>query len=272
MHKQILSLTTVLASLMIFSGAAVAATSGASSSANFSKSYVATQTIKDGTVVSLKKGQANTIEPANSTNLARMVGVAVADEDSLLAVNSGDGKVQVATSGSAAVYASDLNGAIKIGDQVSVSPLNGVAMKLSAGRILGVAQSTLNDNTVGAETQSITDKNGKSTKVHIAKIKIVIAIGASANEGQSLSKVQQFVKSITGKTIPTARIVTGIIVAAVAIIAMIALIYSSIYGALISLGRNPLARRVIYRALVYVLLMVLAVGIVATILVTGLLT
>lgn len=224
--------------------------------ATFSRAYDTTSSITNGSLVSLDPLHANSVVLANSANGPQLVGVAVAANDSLLAVDatSGSGKVQVATSGTANVLVSNVNGAISAGDQVSVSPFSGVGMKaVSGAQVIGLAQTAFNETTVGGTPERVTDKNGKTTQILVGYIKLNIAVSSSTlGDGQSNS-FQKFAKSLTGHNVSTFRAVISFVVAVVATLALVVLIYASIYGGIISIGRNPLAKYAVFRSLASVL-------------------
>ena len=102
-------------------------------SANISKSYKSSDQIPNGSLVSLNNQKTDYVIQSNTKNGSKLLGVAVAADESLLAVNPTDGSVQVATSGTAVALVSDLNGSIKVGDQIGVSPFDGIGMKISGG-------------------------------------------------------------------------------------------------------------------------------------------
>ncbi len=233
-------------------------------SANFSHSYNATENINTGSIVSFVKGQSSFVELANSDNGNRLVGVAVSSNDSLLAADASNSKVQVAINGIASTLASTVNGDIKVGDQIAVSPFAGIGVKSPPGSyVIGQAQSSLSDNTNGVAQQELTDRNGRSSKITIGYIRLQIAVGYfSTNSSPSLNSLQKVFKSITGRTASTLRVAISLLVIVVTLIALIALIYASVYGGIISVGRNPLAKSDIFRTLMMVLL--LAVMLVAS--------
>lgn len=245
----------------------VALTPASASSANISHSYSATQNIPNGSLVSLDPTRSNYVEVANTQNGSQLLGVAVASNDSLLAIDPSTGQVQVATSGTANVLVSTLDGSIKVGDQVSVSPFNGIGMRaLPGSHVIGLAQTAFNANTPGSTTQQVTDKSGKSSQIFIGYVRLGISIGtASAPGGDSqLNGLQKLAQSLTGRTVSTARVVVSLVVALVAFLALVTLIYASIYGGIISIGRNPLAKYAIFRSVASVLGMVVLVAIVAS--------
>jgi hypothetical protein len=222
------------------------------SSANISKSYQADTTITNGSLVSLDSQRSNHVQLANTDNGARLFGVAVASNESLLAVDATPGAVQVATSGNATALVSDVGGNIGVGDQVSVSPFNGVGMKAPPGtRVIGLAQTGFSKNTTGASMQTVTDRNGKQHQVAVGFAKISIAIGTSSTDShlESLNGLQRFVRSVTGHTVSTTRAIISLIVVIVSLLALITLVYASIYSSIISIGRNPLAKYAVFRTL-----------------------
>jgi hypothetical protein len=240
------------------------------SSANISRSYKATTAIPNGSLVSLNKAQSDYIELANTSNAELLLGVAVADKDSLLAVNASDTTIQVATSGTASVLVSDLNGDIKVGDQITVSPFEGIGMRQkSGGRVIGLAQTTFNANSQGTTSQEVTDKAGKSRTINVGLIRVTVGAGITSNSGQTdegkLNSLQKITKSLIGHQVSTWRIIMSILIVTVTLVALITLTYAAIYGSIISVGRNPLGSSAIFRTLRSVLGMALLTAVVAAV-------
>lgn len=230
------------------------------SSANISRSYKTNSSIPNGSLVSLDVNKSDYVEAANTSNASRLLGVAVNSDDSLLAVDATAGNTQVATSGTASVLVSDLNGDIKVGDQITVSPFDGVGQKqTSEGRVIGLAQTGFSANTSGAVTQNVTDKSGKSHVIHIGFVRVNIGAGISNSSipagDASLNALQKLVKSVTGRAISTWRAAIALVIVLVAAAALISLTYAAIYGSIISVGRNPLGAPAVFRTLRSVLLM-----------------
>lgn len=222
------------------------------SSANISHSYHSDGQIADGSIVSLDPGKSDYVQPANTDNAGRLLGIAVDGNDSLLAVDASPGLVQVATTGDATVLVSTVNGAIHVGDAIGVSPFNGVGMKAApGGRTIGLAQTDFDGGTEGAHQQTVTDKNGKHKQVFVGFARLSIAVGTDNANGQleNLNGLQRVVRSITGHTVSTWRITISLVVVAVSLLALITLVYASIYGSIISVGRNPLAKYAVFRTL-----------------------
>ena len=221
-------------------------------SANISHSYAGAKDITTGSLVSLDSKIDNFVEPANLTTANKLVGIAVAIEDSLVAIDSADNKIQIATSGVVNALVSDVNGTVKTGDQIAVSPFNGVGMKAEPGsRIVGLAQTTLGGNGTKAMPKEVTDKNGKKQIINVGFVRVSIAIGSvprAADEAKQ-NVLQRIAKSLTGHYVSTTRLVISSIIAIIALLALVTLIYTSVYGTIVAVGRNPLAKSSIFRAL-----------------------
>jgi hypothetical protein len=242
--------------------------SAAASSANISRAYETKSKVTLGDLVSLDTANSSVVVPANTDNGSRLVGVALKSSDSLLAVNPGDqGTVQVATSGTVSALVSDLSGDIKVGDQISASPFSGIGSKAPAGsRIIGLAQSTLTDHTKGVKQVTVTTQSGNTRQIYVGFIKINIGIGTATTAGgqAEVNTLQKLGRSLTGHTISTTRVVISMVIAALAMAAIITLIYASIFSGIISVGRNPLAKNSILRSVTIVLGMSIVMGLVAT--------
>jgi hypothetical protein len=236
-------------------------------SANISHSYNSSSNITNGSLVSLDPNHSNYVEPANTDNGQQLLGIAVASNDSLLAIDPGPNSVQVATSGTANSLVSTLNGNISVGDQVSVSPIEGLGMKAAQGDyVIGLAQTSFNSSTEGAIQQQIKDKSGKTATVSVGFIRLGIAIGTgSTNSGNQLNGLQQFSENLTGHVVPTVRVLVSVIIAAVTFIALVTLIYATIYSGIISIGRNPLAKYAVFRSMSSVFGMVILVAFVSSV-------
>jgi hypothetical protein len=256
-----LALTGVVSGTLL-----LATTAFAASSANISHAYKASESIPSGSLVSVRAGKSDYVELANSRNGSKLLGLAVSSSDSLLAVDPDSGTVQVATSGTATALVSDVNGDISVGDQVSVSPFSGIGMKSLPGtRIIGVAQTAFSASTTGSSTKDVQDKSGKTQQIHVGYVRVTIGVGSSnsTDGSEQLNSLQKLIKSLTGKTISTWRIIIALIVAIIALAALIALIYASIFGSIISVGRNPLAKHAIFRTLTSVVVMACVMAAVA---------
>jgi hypothetical protein len=139
-------------------------------------------------------------------------------------------------------------------------------MKASAGsRVIGLAQTAFSGVTDGAVTETVKTKDGKSHSVKVGYLRVNIAVGLSGAAGSTdnLNSLQRAVRNITGHTVPTFRIITSLAITVIALLALITLVYASIYGSIISIGRNPLAKYAVFRTLGSVLGLALLTSVVA---------
>lgn len=234
-------------------------------SANISHSYNSVDTIPNGSIVSLDRTRSDYVQAAQTDNGGRLLGVALASDDSLLAIDTDLTKVQVATSGTTTTLVSTLSGDVKVGDQIAVSPFRGIGMKAMPGsHVIGLAQTGFSSGSEGASEQEVTNKDGQKKRIAVGYVRLSIAIGtASASSGgESLNSLQRLAKGLTGHTVSTFRVIISLIVTIVSLVALITLIYASIYGSIISIGRNPLAKYAVFRTMGSVVAMaVLTAGI-----------
>ncbi len=230
----------------------------AASEQNVSRSYSSSESFQSGNVVSLAANSDETIVLANRSNEGRVIGIVVKPNESLLGIDPDMTKTQVATSGSAQVLVSTLNGTIRIGDKLSVSAVNGVAQKASASEtVIGYAKAEFNGSESGTQLNRVDVDGSGPRDIRIGYIELDLSVGAynsmDTDKQESLNNLQELVRSITGRTISTLRIVASIVIAVLTLLGLAALLYASIYGSIISIGRNPLARSSILRGLTVIL-------------------
>ena len=236
--------------------------------AGVSYSFNAVNSVPDYSLVSLQAPNSNTIVLANSNNQKFLAGIAIGTSNSLIEIDTKNTKIHVVSSGSAEVAVSTVNGVIKKGDPVGVSPFDGIGMLANPGdEIIGYAQQTFNGQSRNSFQDKVKTKSGQITTVNIGYIPVYVSIGQDKNYAQQLNVLQRMGRSLTGKTISTTRIIISLITAFVALVVLITLVYAAIYGSIISIGRNPLAKDSIYKTLAIVLVMVIAVTSLATVLI-----
>jgi hypothetical protein len=245
----------------------VSPTAVAAALANVSHAYRAEGSISNGSLVSLDPKKSGYVELADSSNGVRLAGVAVNPSESLLAVNPSSITTQIATTGNVNVLVSTVNGNIAVGDQVSVSPFGGIGMKGESGlNVIGLAQTTLNSKTSGITTEHVKNKQGKLNTITVGYVSLTININTDTSNlsgDANLNGLQKLVNELTGHTVSTLRIVTSLIITAITMLALIAVIYAAIYGSIVSVGRNPLAKHAIFKTLRSVVLMTVLVAAVA---------
>ncbi|HSX06866.1 MAG TPA: hypothetical protein VLG92_04040 [Candidatus Saccharimonadia bacterium] len=207
--------------------------------------------IAPGALVSLTS---NKLVVLASTAKATLIGVATS-QPALELSDSAANNVHVAVSGSAQVLVSDVNGTIKAGDRITVSPFNGVGMKATDPSIIvGIAQSGLQGTNL--TNQKVTDKYGKASTIHIGLLPVTVGVTyytAADQSGVSAFVpifLQNLANTVSGKQVSPLRVLAGTASVMLGFLTIIIMLYTSIRGAMISLGRNPLAQSVIRKGLV----------------------
>ncbi len=219
--------------------------------------------LKPGMVVSLSSESSADkpeVERADLDSASKVIGVTVNSSDSLVTIASGTDQVYVQSRGEASVYATDLNGEIKKGDGVTVSPLKGSVMR-AAGNLpqLGLA---LEDFPGEAQETTIEGSETGRNSVRTARIKVTLASGLSESTSVSESSLSRLGRAITGKHVGEVQVIIALIIFLIVMVAEGSIIYGAVTSAITALGRNPLAKKVIISELVRVLGMVILVFIV----------
>jgi len=232
-------------------------------SSDISKSYYGdSATLVPGSLVSLKTGVNNRVVLANANSGNSLIGVATRTDDSLIAINHQNGKVQVSLSGQANAFVSTVYGDIKTGDQIAETFISGVGAKARPGdKVVGVAQQDFSyAGGQGKLYQHIKLSDTKSVNVAIGTIPIMVAVSRSGDGG--INYVQKIATSIAGKKVSWTRIALSFVIAIVMISAVVVMIYSSIKSSITATSRNPLAKASIFESLAQVMTMVALVCIV----------
>lgn len=224
-----------------------------------SQGYTTDKTLSLGAIVSLKKDSADRIEAASTSNVDNLFGVVIENESSLLSVSNAPNQVQVATSGTVPVLVSDINGPIKRGDHITASPIAGVGMKANGNvRVIGIAQ---NDMSAGKKT-TYKEKNGKEGSANLGEVSALINVAYFFKEPEKTiipSSIQNVANALAGREVSAVPILISAGIFLVTIIVVSSIIYSMIRNSIISVGRNPMSQGAIYRDLIQISTLVLAI-------------
>jgi hypothetical protein len=260
---------TVLAGLVVFVVLTLGATgvvgvlSGRAAAQAVAQSFTAETSLQPGMVVELGNDKDN-IKPVTQNEASKMLGVVVQPNDaplSLTTTNAGQ-KAYVATTGTYRMLASDQNGAIKRGDYLIVSSLDGIAMKVndSTQYVVGKALSGF-DGSSGVLTQTTAkDTHGQE---HVIKVGYVgVSINISRNpllknnnpESNLPGFLLKVTDSVANKQVSAVRAYISLALAVLTAIIVCTVLYAGIRNSIIALGRNPLARKSIIRNLLQVII------------------
>jgi len=227
---------------------------------SISQGYATKEDLALGSIVSLEKNSDDHVTAAVTSNADSILGVVISSDSSLLSLtNDTKDQVQIATSGTVPVIVSDINGEIHQGDHITASPLKGVGMKATANvRIVGIAQGGLKNPT----KQTYKDKSGREHTVTLGEVPVLVNVAYFFKEPEKTvvpTALQNVANALAGKTVSTLPIVLSSAVFLVMLIIVSSIIYSMIKSSIISVGRNPMSQSAIYRDLIQLSALVLAI-------------
>ena len=234
---------------------------------SLSESYSTKDDLSIGSLVSVQDDQTDVVMAAESSNVDNLLGVVIASGSSLLTLSNGkDGQVQVATTGTLPVLVSDINGEIVRGDHVTASPVKGIGMRATANvRIVGISQGKMTNT----KEQKYKSSDGTEKTMKIGQVPVLVNVAYYFKEPDKTvvpAAIQNVANSLAGKEVGTVPILLSGGIFLIMLIIVASLIYSMIRASIISVGRNPLSQSAIYRDLVQLsglVLAILGVGLVA---------
>lgn len=213
-----------------------------------------------GALVSSDPASKDEVKPADTSLATELVGVVAGS--SVLEIGTDQQKIQVVTGGISSVLVSDINGEVKKGDRITVSPIAGVGMKTRGGvQVVGVA---LND-TQRSDTseRTIKDRTGKSQTIHVGRVDALINVAyfpVPDSEKTFLPPfLQQFAATVAGKEVSTIRILVALAIVIVGLSGAGVLLNASVRSSILSIGRNPLSERAVRKSLLGVIGMCLGI-------------
>jgi hypothetical protein len=227
--------------------------------------------IVQGTLVSIVSGTKSSVVPAAPSSAARLVGVA-STKPLVELSNSASASVQIVTGGVTDALVSNANGPVLAGDKITISPVSGIGMKATASaEIIGVAQADL--ASVKSVSESVQSTTGKSLAISVGLVPVAISVGyfsAESTAGTISSFVppvlQNLANAIAGRSVSPWRVLSAALALLLGFGMAAVMLITAIRNGLISVGRNPLARGSLLRALMDVIIAslgVLAVTVVA---------
>lgn len=225
--------------------------------------YAADSELQDGTIVELEGHSTDKVMPITQKDTQAMYGVVVDQHQLSLTIT--DDKLTheafVATSGTYDVLVNTQAGAIKAGDYVTVSSLDGIGMNAgtSGAIVFGRAVSGFDgkNNVVG--TTQLKDTSGKAAQtVSIGLIPVAINIQRNPNqkstEANLPKKLQRIGEAIADKPVATVRVYLSIAITTLSVVITAVIMYSGIRNGFISIGRNPLSKKTVFRGLLEIIL------------------
>lgn len=237
--------------------------------------YSSETPLDKGTVVQLVDKDNKAVKVASQKELSRMFGIVI--EKSQLPFTITDEGLKnetfVAATGTYDALVSTQGGVISSGDYLTMSAINGVLMKAGTEEetVFGRANSGFDGKGVVLGTSTLKDVNGKENqKVTLGSIPVTIDVKKNPNEKSTevdiLEQLRRVGKQIAEKEVSAVRIYLSMAITAISLIAAIAVIYSGVRNSIISIGRNPMSKKTIFRALLEIILtsiLILVIGLFA---------
>ena len=225
--------------------------------------YAGSRPIDDGTIVQLTGEGAKTVEPATQEQMQNMFGVSV--NPKLLSVRLSNERLEnetfVAVSGTYDVLVSSEGGDVRSGDYLTMSSINGVAMKAGTDEptVLGRAVGSFDGSDVSLGKTTLRDDSGTELgSVNLGSVPVTIDIKRNPNEQSTEANLPEPLKrvgqAIAEKEVSPVRIYLSMAITAVSLVSAIVVLYAGVRNGVISIGRNPMSKKSIFRALAEVIL------------------
>lgn len=250
-----LAAVTALLAVLLLPGVVAAQTQGYNTSDKSITKAMAVSVAESQT----EGSQIVMVEKSTINRADKVLGVVVDPASELVTVTSQGSQIYVANSGIATVFVTDVNGMVREGDLLAPSPLAGVLMRATEGTkgVMGIA---LED--MSSDTQTVTVKNdaGQEVNTKVGQVQINMDVKFSSNaQGGGKSLLQRIGEAIVRRPVSTTQVVVAMIILSVLLFVEGAIIYGAISSSIISLGRNPLAKRTILRGLGQISILVFVV-------------
>ena len=174
---------------------------------------------------------------AASVRAAEYVGV--------VATASTGTSVEVADSGVVLVLVTDKDGPIASGSRIGISAVEGAGSLWSTGTVVGVAQET------PSAWQNAESTDSSTVRVALIKVQLLTdgASGGSSPVNQFFAALEKTASGVAGKPVDTWRIITALLIGLGGLILAFGLLFISSRESFFSMGRNPMASKVIMRGL-----------------------
>lgn len=210
-------------------------------------------------VTSADSSAPGVVEKSSMSQADKTVGVVVEMQGNTLAVSDPGSQVYVANSGVALVFATNVNGEVRKGDLLAPSPIRGVLMRATEGTkgVLGVALEDFPPE--GSETVMLDTENGQK-EAKVAPVTINMDVRFVTNtSGNGKTIFQRLGEALVGREVSVIQVTIAMIIVTLVVLVEGGIIYATVSSTIISLGRNPYARKTILRALFQIIVLVVTV-------------
>lgn len=234
--------------------------------ASITTGYGTSGDVQIGMIVGLVRGDSTKVEAINSDRLTEAIGVAVNNADSPITLSSENQQTYVANSSKYAVLVSDQNGSVRPGDYITLSSINGIGMRADEFESVVIGQATqefkgsTSPNYVS--TTQVKDVKGDTKTINIGRVDVNIGIAKNPlakNVTDAPEILQRAGKTIAGRSVTAPRLYIALIVLILSTAISASVIYSAVRSGIISIGRNPLSKKLIIRSIFQMVLVALII-------------
>lgn len=226
---------------------------GVLSAQSVTKGYGSDQVMQRGMIVGVKETDPNKVEAISIDQLNRILGVVVNPNDSPITISSDSHHIFVSFTGRYEVLVSDQEGAISPNDFITVSSISGIGMRATVDQdtIIGRATGNFDGKSNVISTMSLKNKGGQDREVRIGRVPVELAIGKNPL-AKNIDNTPAFLRAvgnaIAGKEVSAVRLYLGAAIFSIGTIVAGAILYAGISSGIISIGRNPLIRKSIFKS------------------------
>ncbi len=226
----------------------------------FTQGYGADQPLQKGMIVRLKAADTSKVEPLSQKDIDRMHGVVVNANDAPVTLSSEGQKVFVATTGSYEALVSSQNGGIAAGDYVTISTLNGVGMRSGSKEtlVIGRALTAFDDKSETLATATIKNSVGAERTIRLGRVMVDITIARNPLLKVEQPNLPEFLQNasedIAGKPVDAPRVYIALVIFIITTAIAGSLLYGGARSGIISIGRNPLSRKLVIRGMTQVVI------------------
>ena len=251
--RKIVAIITLLALI-------VASVQGLLLAQSVTQGFDSDESLQRGMIVRIKESDTSKVELLSQSSAKYMYGVVVDPNDSPVTLSTDDRKLFVATTGQYDVLVSEQNGQIVKGEYITISSIAGVGMKYDESQpvVIGRAVEDFNDS---KEVIGTVDVDGR--KANIGRIKADIAVAKNPLQKNTDARVPQFfsntAEAIANRPVNSVRIYASLIIFIITSIIAIVVLYGGIRSGIISIGRNPLSKKSVIKAMLQVVVIGLSI-------------
>lgn len=207
----------------------------------------------------------NKIAATTGETASKAYGIVISPNDSPVTLSEPGEQYFVATVGNFDVLVSNQSGNIEEGDYIAVSALPGIGMKAGDKDEIAVGRALVDfdPNKDIVSNVTLKDTTGNDFQVSVARLKVQINVAKNplfnAIEPELPDTLKKIADSSAGKQVSALRAYVALAVLIFTAIAGGSVIYAGVRSAIISIGRNPLSKKVIARSMVKVVITGLAI-------------